>query len=221
MRLISVVIFLMLLILFDFNFSYNQISEFSLVVGLPENYSLKEFLSWFLVYSYMYTGIVLSGFNINLQLMHSHTVIRYEHRWKVMNVYIKKNLVSLFINIALIMAVVSVRKMLTPSLLITSEYIVQLSIIITIGLASLLLIFVTKNLYVSIIGVNAYILGTTVFSTAHSDLTIVGFVLKYGSFLNRFAREGISFVALECLSIFIVVAVIVACYITAKKISYL
>ncbi|OJG96422.1 hypothetical protein RV18_GL002518 [Enterococcus termitis] len=209
---------MLLILFFDFSFDYHGKIEFSLIVGLSENYSLKEFLSWFLIYSYMYTCLILSCFRIINQTITSYSLIRYTYRRQVMNFYLKKVLMDLFLNVGIIVLVISIRKFLMPDLTITSEYLSQLVIILTIGIFSSLVIFISRNLYFTIVLVNAYILGSMVFSDILSNLPILGEVLKFPLFLSKEWRESFPVVYFSLLLISLFTALH---YITSKKINYL
>ncbi|MBO0468852.1 hypothetical protein [Enterococcus plantarum] len=218
MKYVERIVLLLLFLFFDGDFNYQKANDFSLIVGLSENYSLKELLSWFLLYSYMYTGLILSCFRIINQTFTSYSLVRYKHRKQVMNDYLQRVFIHLILNISTIVLVIAIRKTVTPNLIITGEYLSQFIVIVTIGLFSTLILFVSRNLYFTLLLVNAYILGAVVFSNVFSTIPIVGGVLKFPFYLTRVGRESFSFFywAILLISIFIV-----AHYVAAKKINYL
>lgn len=114
--------------------------------------------------------------------------------------------------------VIIIRKVQMPDLIITSEYVLQSVAILIVGLLSSLIMFMTKNLYLSIVGVNAYILGVVVFSDIFSKIPVIGVVLAVPSYLNRIGRVSSAILFLEML---LVLLFIIVHYVVAKKINYL
>ncbi|OJG67666.1 hypothetical protein RV09_GL002435 [Enterococcus moraviensis] len=179
---------------------------------------MKELLSWFLIYSYMYTCLMLSCFQFLKQKIISYSVVRYDTRINVMNQYLKKVLINIAVNVGILLMVIIIRKVQMPDLIITSEYVLQSVAILIVGLLSSLIMFMTKNLYLSIVGVNAYILGVVVFSDIFSKIPVIGVVLAFPSYLNRIGRVSSVILFLEML---LVLLFIVVHYVVAKKINYL
>jgi hypothetical protein len=217
-KYIEVIVLFILFLIFDNGFNYEHTTDFSVIVGLTTNFSVKELLSWFLIYSYMYTCLMLSCFQFLKKKIINYSVIRHTTRMKVMNEYLKKVLIDIVINVGILFMVVIIRKVQIPDLRITSEYVLQGVAILIVGLLSSLVIFMTKNLYLSIIGVNAYILGVIVFSYIFSKIPVIGIVLEFPSYLNRIGRESSAVLYVELL---LVILFIVVHYVVAKKINYL
>ncbi|EOH95783.1 hypothetical protein UAY_03209 [Enterococcus moraviensis ATCC BAA-383] len=218
MKYIEVIVLFLLFLLFDNGFNYEHTTEFSVIVGLSKNFSVKELLSWFLIYSYMYTCLMLSCFQFLKQKIISYSVVRYDTRINVMNQYLKKVLINIAVNVGILLMVIIIRKVQMPDLIITSEYVLQSVAILIVGLLSSLIMFMTKNLYLSIVGVNAYILGVVVFSDIFSKIPVIGVVLAFPSYLNRIGRVSSVILFLEML---LVLLFIVVHYVVAKKINYL